>query len=81
MKLVAGEGVEQVRVGEGGPIVDRGKDGTFNVPDAVGKYLKKSGDFGVAGLNFQDVQGFPCPTCGRENVFKDSCGGCGWSSQ
>lgn len=78
MKLVASDnGVKEVQIAEG-PIARRQKDGTFNVPDDVGKWLRTSGDFAVAGLNFQGVHGHFCPECGRENVFRDSCGRCGW---
>jgi len=54
------------------------KDGTFHLDDATGRTLVKSGDFAQVGINFQKVAGHECPACKRLNVFKDSCGGCGW---
>ena len=55
------------------------KDGTFHVDEQTGRTLVKSGDFAQVGINFQKVKGHECPSCGRLNVFKDSCGGCGWT--
>ena len=54
------------------------KDGTFHVDDATGKTLVKSGDYAQVGINFQKVRGHECPNCGRLNIYRDSCGGCGW---
>lgn len=54
------------------------KDGTFHVDEATGKTLTKSGDFAQVGINFRAAKGHACPSCGRLNVFRDSCGGCGW---
>jgi hypothetical protein len=64
----------------GGPQHLLQKDGTFHVDEATGKTLVRSGDFARVGTNFQGVRGHECPSCGRLNVFKDSCGGCGWSA-
>jgi predicted RNA-binding Zn-ribbon protein involved in translation (DUF1610 family) len=54
------------------------KDGTFHLDEATGKTLVKSGDFAQVGINFQKVSGHACPECGRMNIFRDSCGRCGW---
>lgn len=55
------------------------KDGTFHLDERTGKTLVKSGDFFQVGVSFRQAHGHLCPDCGRENVFRDSCGGCGWS--
>ena len=79
MKLVASDrGVKEIQITENGPKARVQKDGTFHVPDDVGHWLRKSGDFATAGIHFQSIEGYDCPECGRRNVFKDSCGGCGW---
>jgi hypothetical protein len=69
----------EMSVNEGAPRkID--KDGTFHVPEHLGKILAKSGDFAQVGVNFRSAsQSFECPDCGRENVIKDSCG-CGWKA-
>lgn len=56
------------------------KDGTFHVDEATGRTLVRSGDFAQVGINFQKVTGHECPSCARLNVFKDSCGKCGWNA-
>lgn len=63
---------------DGGPqhLVD--KDGTFHLDEMTGRRLVKSGDFAMVGINFQGTQGYECPSCKRLNVYRDSCGGCGW---
>jgi hypothetical protein len=60
-----------------GPDIKRHKDGTFHVPDSLGKQIKRGGEFGVIGITFQSARGFVCKDCGRVNVFKDHCGKCG----
>ena len=54
------------------------KDGSFHVDESTGKQMVKSGMFTQVGINFQKVKGHACPSCGRLNIFRDSCGGCGW---
>ena len=54
------------------------KDGTFLVDEVTGKQMIRSGMFTQVGTNFRQARGFECPSCGRENVIRDSCGGCGW---
>ncbi|MGB9152134.1 MAG: hypothetical protein WCD70_03500 [Alphaproteobacteria bacterium] len=76
MKLLGSDNVEEVQVNRG-KAYKRDK-GVFNVEGADGQLLKASGDFAVVGTTFRGTQGFQCPQCKRMNVFKDSCGGCGW---
>ena len=81
MRLVGSDsGLEQVRVTDGGPIVERHKDGTFHVPEDVGKWLKTSGDFAQVGASLATMtaKSYPCPNCGRDNLLVESCGKCGW---
>jgi hypothetical protein len=58
----------------------RHKDGTFHVDETTGKQMVKSGMFTQVGTGFQGTTGHECPKCGRLNVFRDSCGGCGWKA-
>ena len=76
MKLLGSDNVEQVTVNSGR--VHERTRGVFNVEGSDAQLLKASGDFAVVGTTFQGAQGFECPQCTRINVFKDSCGGCGW---
>ena len=68
--------LQEITVNDG-PVVKRHRDGTFHVPDDLGKSMVKSGEWGVAGLNFQHISGFECQDCGRVNVFREKCGKCG----
>ena len=55
--------------------VPRSKDGTFHVPDGLGKSLIKSGDFAQAGTNFRSCRGYRCLDCNFLNLFrKCKCG-------
>jgi len=74
MKLVGSDrGLKQVEVG--GKIINRGKDGTFNVPGPEGRLLKKTGDFAVSGITFQNARGYVCQDCGFVGLFlKCKCG-------
>jgi hypothetical protein len=74
--LASSDNVHEVQVNSG-PVRKRDK-GVIEVTNAEARVLKASGDFANAGINFQGATGHICPACGRENVFKDSCGGCGW---
>jgi hypothetical protein len=76
MKLIGSDrGLTQVEVA--GRVVERSKDGTFDVSGAEATLLRKSGDFGVAGTNFRHVkQGFICQDCGFNSLYRDHCGRC-----
>jgi hypothetical protein len=75
MRLVGSDrGLKQIEVG--GKVVNRGKDGTFNVSGPEARLLKKSGDFAVAGTTFHSAKGYRCE-CGFVSVFKNKCGKCG----
>lgn len=76
MKVLASD-KNLVQLEMNGAVLDR-KDGTFHVSDQLGKSMVKSGEFAATGTTFRHVTGYVCPNCGRENVIKDSCGGCGW---
>ena len=81
MKLLSSSNdIREITIGDSKKVIKRGKDATFEVPDHLGKGMKKGSEFAVVGTNFQSARGFECPTCHRMNVIKDSCGGCGWSS-
>jgi len=75
MRLVGSDrGLKQVEVN--GKVINRSKDGTFNVSGADASVLKKSGDFAVAGITFQSAKGYRCE-CGFVSVFANKCGRCG----
>lgn len=76
MRLVGSDRMLNEITVNDGPVVKRNKDGTFHVPDQLGKSMVRSGEWGVAGLNFQHIKGFICNDCGRVNVFRDHCGKC-----
>ena len=62
-----------------GPVTKRDKDQTFHVPDHLGRQMVNSSEWAQVGTTLRSVsQTFVCPSCKRENVIKDSCGGCGW---
>ena len=75
MRLVGSDrGLKQVEVN--GKVINRSKDGTFNVSGNDASILKKSGDFAVAGTTFQSAKGYRCE-CGFVSVFRNKCGKCG----
>lgn len=76
--LPSSDAVHEVQVNRG-PVRKR-KNGAIEVTESEAKVLRASGDFGTVGTHFQGVDGHECPQCGRMNVFKDSCGRCGWKA-
>jgi hypothetical protein len=78
MKLLSSSNdIREITIDEG-PVIKRDKDATFDVPDSIGKGMKKGSEFAVVGTTLRNVkQSFTCPKCHRENVIRDSCG-CGW---
>lgn len=74
--LASSESIHEVQVNSG-PVRTRVK-GAIEVTNKEARVLTASGDFAVVGTNFQGTEGHVCPECGRTNVFKDSCGRCGW---
>ena len=80
MKLLSSSNdIREITIGDSKKVIKRGKDATFEVPDHLGKGMKKGSEFAVVGTTLRNVkQSFECPSCRRENVLKDSCGGCGW---
>ncbi len=76
--LSSSNDIREITVNEG-PVIKRGKDATFDVPDSIGRGMKRGSEFAVVGTTLRTVaQRFECPNCKRDNVIKDSCGGCGW---
>jgi len=63
-----------------GPVRKRDKDGTFHVPDAMGKGMVKGSEFAQVGTNLREARGYVCQSCGFVAVFKDQCGKCGGRS-
>ena len=64
MRLVGSNpNLTEVSVNDSAP-VPRSKDGTFHVPETVGKALVGSGDFAQAGTNFRNCTGYRCQDCG-----------------
>ena len=83
-KLIAhSKGLKEVTINEGRKVLKRGKTGTFDVSDTAASAMVKSGEFSVLGVSLGTIatKGYDCPTCGRTNVFIDSCGRCGWKAQ
>jgi hypothetical protein len=76
--IAAGDNVHEVTI-NGGPVRQR-KKGVIEVTEREARVLTASGDFVAAGIHFEGVDGFECPQCKRLNVFKDSCGRCGWKA-
>jgi hypothetical protein len=76
MRLVGSDnGLKSIELGEGGTTIDRQKDGTFHVDQATGKALLTSGDFAVAGTNFQSCRGWVCNDCHFVGLFQTcKCG-------
>ena len=56
-----------------GPVHSRAKDGTFHVPDAMGKGMVKGSEFAQVGVNLRSAMGYHCRDCGHLGVFKDRC--------
>jgi len=76
MRLVGSDkGLQQVEVGN--KVINRSKDGTFNVSGAEATLLKKSGDFAVAGITFRNASGYVCQDCTFVGLYRDKCGKCG----
>lgn len=76
MRLVASDGqLKSITINDGREI-PRAKDGAFHVPDAVGKSMVRSGEWGVAGTTFRTARGYWCAACKFTSVFK-KCGRCG----
>jgi len=76
MRLVGSDkGLQQVEVGN--KVINRSKDGTFNVSGAEAQLLKKSGDFAVAGITFRNANGYECQSCHFVGLYRDKCGRCG----
>ena len=63
-----------------GAVRKRNKDGTFHVPDSMGKGMVKGSEFAQVGVNLRSAQGYVCADCGFVAVFKDRCGRCGGST-
>lgn len=59
-----------------GPVRKRDKDGTFHVPDAMGKGMVRGSEFAQVGTNLRSAKGYVCE-CGFVSVFRDRCGRCG----
>jgi len=77
MRLIGSDkGLKEISINDGSPI-PRQKDGTFHVNERVGKNLVKSGDFAVAGITFQNADGWRCTACSFVGLFRDKCGRCG----
>ena len=69
-----------IEVELGGKVHKRNKDGTFHVNGPEASLLKRSGDFAIAGTNFQRAQGYTCLDCGFVALLKDHCGRCDGSN-
>ena len=77
MKVLASDAQQIEMTVNDGPVLRRGQDGAFEVPDALGKSMLRSSEYGRVGLTFRNVrQGFVCESCGRENLIRE-CGRCG----
>jgi hypothetical protein len=77
MRIVGSDrNLTEVSVNDNG-VVKRNKDGTFHVPEAVGKALVKSGDFAMAGITFAGARSWRCVKCSHNSLFKSKCGKCG----
>ena len=76
MRLVGSDrGLQQIEVGN--KVINRSKDGTFNVSGPEATLLKKSGDFAVAGITFRNTNGWICKACNFIGLYRDKCGKCG----
>ena len=74
--LASSSNLTEFTINEGG-VRKRGKDGTFSVPDSLGKSMVKSSEWAAVGTNFRSAPGWECQDCHRVNVFRDRCGKCG----
>jgi hypothetical protein len=78
MKILGSNpGLQEIQLGENGPIKKRDKDGTFHVDDALGKQLVKTGDYAATGTTFRGARGYVCNSCYFTSLFRDKCGKCG----
>lgn len=76
MRLVPPDsGVKSFTVDEGREY-RRHRDGTFHVPDSVGKAILRGGEFGRAGVSMRGARGYWCTACRFTSVFR-KCGRCG----
>jgi hypothetical protein len=76
MRIVGSDkNLTEVSVNDSGA-VKRNKDGTFHVPEQIGKALVKSGDFAVAGITFANARSWRCQDCQHNSLFKGQCGKC-----
>ena len=75
MKLIASsDAVKEITLDGSAPL-KRGKDGTFEVSDHVGKQMIKGSEFGRVGISFRNVPGFRCRSCGHLGLFRTcKCG-------
>ena len=73
MKLIASDNSVKEITLDGSAPLKRGKDGTFEVGDYVGKQMLKGGEFGRAGMTFRNVPGYRCQDCGHLGLFRDRC--------
>ena len=77
MKVLASDSkMVQMTVNDG-KVLNRSKDGTFSVPDRLGRSLLKGSEFGRVGVNLRTATGWRCGQCGHLGVFRDRCGKCG----
>ena len=75
MKLIASDnGVKEITLDGSAPLA-RGKDGTFDVPDSVGRGMLKGSEFGRVGTTFRarSIPGYRCKDCGHLGLFRDGC--------
>jgi hypothetical protein len=77
MRLVGSDrGLKEVQVNDG-KVIPRQKDGTFHVDGSTGRALAKSGDFAIAGTNFQQARGYVCKCgCRFVSLYRNSCSKC-----
>lgn len=77
--LASSQGLVEFQVDEG-RVRRRNADGTFHVPDELGKKMLKSGEWGRVGTNFRHANDFTCQDCGFNALIRDHCGRCGGSN-
>jgi hypothetical protein len=70
------DGCRQVTVA--GRTYNRGRDGTFRLPDHAARQALKTGDFTEARTAAgQTGRGWTCDDCGFVALIRDHCGRCG----
>jgi hypothetical protein len=78
--LASDNGVKEITVDGSAPL-KRAKDGTFHVPERLGRGMVKGSEFAQVGTNFQKptIPGYRCTNaaCGHLGLFRDKCGRCG----